>query len=80
MSRCGRAAGRALKKAQGIDWKYAVAGSHLVRGDPLSAMEAIYKELRGLQETFVPLSRRRSRTRPKWSTAATRKAVKEKLR
>ena len=37
-------------------------------------------ELRRLQDTFVPLSRRRSRTRPKWSTAATRKAVKEKLR
>ena len=42
-------------------------------------MQAIYKELRGLQNSFVPLGRRRSRTRPKWATAATRQAVKEKL-
>ena len=45
----------------------------------MTAMEAIYKELRGLQNSFIPLRRRRSRTRPKWATAATRQAMKEKL-
>ena len=65
--------------AQSIDWKVEVAGPHLSRGDPLAAMEAIYKELRGLQGTFIPLRRRRSRTRPKWSTTATRQAIREKM-
>ena len=68
-----------LIKAQSIEWKEDVAGPHLARGDPLAAMEAIYKELRGLQASFIPLGRRRSRTRPKWATMATRQAVKEKL-
>ena len=68
-----------LLKAQSIDWKEAVAGPHLSRGDPLEAMEAVYRELRGLQETYIPLAKRRSRTRPKWATQATRQAVKEKL-
>ena len=52
----------------------------MAREDPLAAMEAIYKELRGLQDFFIPLARRRSRTRPKWATAGTRQAVKEKQR
>ena len=68
-----------LLKAQSIEWKEEVAGPQLTRGDPLAAMEAIYKELRGLQDSFIPLGRRRSKTRPKWATAATRRAVKEKL-
>ena len=68
-----------LLKAESIDWKQEVAGPHMARGDPLAAMEAIYKELRGLQDTFIPLAKRRSRTRPKWATQATRQAVKEKL-
>ena len=63
-----------MLKAQNINWKEEVSGPHL------AAIEAIYKELRGLQDTFVPLGRRRSRTRPKWATAATRKAVKDKMR
>ena len=68
-----------LLKAQSIRWKEEVAGPHLARKDPLAAMEAIYKELRGLQNTFIPLGKRRSRTRPKWATQATREAVREKL-
>ena len=68
-----------LLQAQRINWKEEVAGPHLARGDPLEAMEAIYRELRGLQENFIPLGRRRSRTRPKWATAATRLAMKEKI-
>ena len=40
-------------------------------------MEAIYKELRELQDSFIPLGRKRSRTRPKWTTVATRLAVKD---
>ena len=67
-----------LLKAQSMKWKEEVAGPHLARGDPLAAMEAIYRELRGLQDTFIPLGRRRSQTRPKWGTQATRQAVKEK--
>ena len=69
-----------LLKAQSIDWKEAVAGPHLARGDPLEAMEAVYRELRGLQDTYIPMAKRRSRTRPKWATQATREAVREKLR
>ena len=48
------------------------------RRDPLAAMEAIYKDLRGLQESFIPQGRRRSGTKPKWATQTTREAVKEK--
>jgi hypothetical protein len=69
-----------LLQAGRIQWKQEVAGPHLARGDPLAAMEAMYKEIRGLQNSFIPLCRRRSRTRPKWATQATRQAVKEKLR
>ena len=43
-------------------------------------MEAIYKELRELQDSFIPLGRKRSRTRPKWTTVATRLAVKDKFK
>ena len=59
-----------LLQAGRSDWKQEVAGPHLARGDPLAAMEAIYKELRGLQNSFIPLARRRSRTRPKWDFRA----------
>ena len=69
-----------LLKAQSIDWKEQVAGPHLARGDPLEALESVYRELRGLQDKFIPLAKRRSRTRPKWATQATREAVKEKMR
>jgi hypothetical protein len=43
-------------------------------------MQEVYKELRGLQEKYIPLAKRRSKKRPKWSTNATRHAIKEKMR
>ena len=46
-----------LLQAQRIDWRQDVAGPHLARGDPLAAMDAVYKELRGLQENYIPLGR-----------------------
>ena len=36
-----------LLQAGRIDWKEEVAGPHLARGDPLAAMQAVYKELKG---------------------------------
>ena len=53
-----------LLKAQSIDWKEAVAGPYLARGDHLAAMEAVYGELRGLQETYIPLAKARGGAGP----------------
>jgi hypothetical protein len=38
-----------LLKVWSMDWKEAVAGPHLARGDPLEAMEVLYRELRAIQ-------------------------------
>ena len=46
----------------------------------MAAMQEVFKELRGLQEKLIPLGRRRSKKRPKWATAATQIAIKEKMR
>ena len=46
----------------------------------MGAMQEVYKQLRGLQEKFIPLARRRSKKRPKWATAATRNAMKDKMK
>ena len=43
-----------LLQAQRIDWKHAVAGPHLARGDPLAAMDAVYKELGGSKKLSSP--------------------------
>ena len=43
--------------------KEEVAGPPLARGDPLAAMQEVYKELRGLQERYIPLTKRKSKKR-----------------